>query len=189
MMKINWYWMVCLMMLAPVTQAGGLYDEEAYVSLVSDHIAKHIGDSITVLIYETTAASATANTDTSRNTAVSGNVVDTGGPDSRKLGLGSDFSGSGGVNRKGKLLASITARVVDIDDSGELLVEGKQFIEMNEDKQTITLSGRLRQSDIGANNTVISTRLSDARISYLSEGTLADQQKPGWITRLFNWIF
>ena len=188
-MKINMYRIVFLMLLSSLVQAADLYDEESYVSLVSDRIARNIGDSITVLIYETTAASASANTDTSRNTNIGGSVVDSGGPESRRLGLNSDFNGSGGVNRKGNLLASITARVVDIDESGELLVEGKQFIEMNEDKQTITLSGRLRQSDIGANNTVISTRLSDAKISYLAEGTLADQQKPGWITRLFNWIF
>ncbi len=183
------YQITFMLMISTTAHAASLYDEEQYVSLVSDHIARQIGDSLTVVIYESTAASASANTDTSRSTDVGASVVDNNGPESRGLALDSDFNGSGGVNRKGKMLASITARVVGIDENGELLIEGKQYIEMNEDKQTISLSGRLRRSDIGPNNTVISTRLSDANISYLSEGTLADQQKPGWISRFFNWIF
>lgn len=188
-MKNNVIQIIIMSIILNVAHAGSLYDEEVYSSLVSDHIARNIGDSLTVLIYESTTASATANTDTSRSTDVSASVLGNSGTEGRRLGLESDFNGSGGVNRKGNLLASITARVIDIEDNGEMLIEGKQLIEMNEDKQTINLTGRLRQTDIGPNNTVISTRLSDAKISYMSEGVLADQQKPGWISRFFNWIF
>jgi flagellar L-ring protein precursor FlgH len=148
-----------------------------------------VGDSITVLIYESTTASASANADTSKETAVAVGVVDTTAPENRSLGIESTFNGGGDLSRSGNLLARITATIIEITDNGELVVSGEQYIELNEDKQTITLSGRLRKEDIGPNNTVISTRLSDAKIKYMAEGALADRQKPGWITRFFNWIY
>ena len=180
--------LVFLQMTSQAT-ATSLYSDEDYSSLVSDRIARKVGDSITVLIYESTTASASANADTSKETGVAVGVVDTTAPENRSLGIESTFNGGGDLNRSGNLLARITATIVEITDNGELVVAGEQYIELNEDKQTITLSGRLRKEDIGPNNTVISTRLSDAKIKYLAEGTLADRQKPGWITRFFNWIY
>lgn len=177
------------MSVTGLVQATSLYNEDEYSSLVSDRIAKQVGDSVTVLIYETTTASASANADTSKETAVAAGVVDTQGPENRSLGIESTFNGGGDLSRSGKLLARITATIVEVTENGELRIEGQQYIELNEDKQTIALSGRLRKEDIGPNNTVISTRLSDAKIKYLAEGTLADRQKPGWITRFFNWIY
>lgn len=179
-----------LLVLTPLlANATSLYDRDQYVSLVSDRVAKRIGDNVTVLIYETTSASASANSDTQKEMAASVGVVDTTEPEQRALGIESSFNGGGDVNRSGNLLARITATVIDITDNGELVVKGSQHIEMNEDEQTISLEGRLRPEDIGPNNTVLSTRLSDAEIRYLAEGALADRQKPGWLTRFFNWIF
>jgi flagellar L-ring protein FlgH len=169
--------------------ATSLYTENKYVSMIGDRVAKNVGDNLTVLIYEKTSASADADTKTSEVTDVSLSGADNEGAERRAIGLGTAYKGSGGVSRAGNLLASITATVVEVNDNGELLIEGNQFIELNEDKQTITLKGRLRIEDIGKNNTVISSRLSDAKITYLAEGTLADRQKPGWLSRFFNWIF
>jgi flagellar L-ring protein FlgH len=170
--------------------ATSMYSESNYVSLVSDKVARNIGDGVTVLIYESASASASNNTETNRKTDVKVGVVDANqNPDNRSIGIDSNFNGGGDLNRTGNLLAKITARIKEIDDNGEMLIEGQQFIELNDDKQTITLSGRIRKEDIGPNNTVVSTRLSDAKIKYLTEGTLADRQKPGWITRFFDWIF
>jgi flagellar L-ring protein precursor FlgH len=178
-----------MVLLAGQSAATSLYEESEYTSLVSDRIARKVGDNVTILIYESTAASASANADTQKETGVAVGVVDTTEPENRSLGIESTFAGGGDLTRSGNMLARITATVVSIGENGELRIEGQQHIEMNEDIQTIELSGTLRQEDIGPNNTVISTRLSDAKIKYLAEGTLADRQKPGWITRFFNWIY
>lgn len=184
-------YLTIFIMLIFISQAGAtsLYSEDEYASLVSDRIARKIGDNVTVLIYESTTASASASADTNKETSVAAGVVGANGPENRSLGIESTFNGGGDLNRSGNLLARITATVTDITENGELVIEGSQFIELNDDKQTISLKGRLRKEDIGPNNTVISTRLSDAKIKYLAEGTLADRQKPGWITRFFNWIY
>ena len=73
--------------------------------------------------------------------------------------------------------------------NGELLVSGEQFIELNNDSQEIKVSGRVRPLDILANNTVLSTRLADAKISFTGEGLLVNRAKPGVITQIINWLF
>ncbi len=62
------------------------------------------------------------------------------------------------------------------------------MILVNEEKQEIALSGRVRPYDILANNTVLSSRLADATISYVGEGLLAEQQRPGILSRLLRWL-
>jgi flagellar L-ring protein precursor FlgH len=46
----------------------------------------------------------------------------------------------------------------------------------------------VRPRDIGENNTVLSTRIADARISFDGEGFIADKSKPNWLTRLLSLI-
>ena len=181
---------LCLLLLAcSVSNATSLYNKSTYESIVSDHVATNVGDSITVLIYEEASAGADAQLDAHKATDLSVGVTDTTAPERRGISIGSGYDGGAGVSRAGNLLASITARVIAIDSNGELKIQGNQKIELNEDVQTISLEGYVRREDIAADNTIASTRLSNANISYLAEGTLADRQKPGWLTQIFHWIF
>ena len=40
--------------------------------------------------------------------------------------------------------------------------------------------------DVGTNNTILSTQIGDARITYSGEGVLAESNKMGWLARFFN---
>ncbi|HLF22353.1 MAG TPA: flagellar basal body L-ring protein FlgH, partial [Burkholderiales bacterium] len=75
-----------------------------------------------------------------------------------------------------------------VEVNGDLRVKGKQDISVNDEVQTLLVEGRVRQQDIGANNTVLSTRLSDAKISYTGDGLLAEKQRPGILTRFLSWL-
>jgi flagellar L-ring protein precursor FlgH len=67
-------------------------------------------------------------------------------------------------------------------------VTGEQLVEINDETQRIRLEGRVRPQDITENNSVLSSRLSDAKISYVGDGVLAERQKPGWLARLLIWL-
>ncbi len=178
-----------LVLLPAQLSATSLFNEEDYTPIASDRIAHKVGDSITVLIYEKAQAGADAHLGTDKSTDFTVGVTDRTAPERLGVSLASGYDGGGGVTRGGNLLASITARVIEIDANGELKIEGNQEIELNEDKQVIKLVGFVRKEDIEADNTVVSSRLSNASISYVAEGTLADRQSPGWLTRFFHWIF
>ncbi len=75
-----------------------------------------------------------------------------------------------------------------MEANGDLIVKGQQYIVLNGDRQKLSLDGRVRPEDVGADNTVLSSRLSNSHISYVGTGVLADKQRAGVLTRLLSWL-
>ena len=183
--------------LAPLAAwSDSLLERESYRPLVADQRAYRAGDNLTVLITESATASTTAATTTNKEGAVAGtaayNREKDGVPYGRSLSgsveLTEDFKGGGRIERTGKLLARLTVVVQAVEPNGLLLVRGEQDIFVNEEKQHIALTGRVRPQDIGSDNTVLSTRLSQATIEMTGQGLLAEKQRPGILTRFLSWL-
>lgn len=173
--------------------AENLYQQGQFQSLVGDYRATRPGETLTILIYEDAKASASAgtSTDKSADTGLGGKAsIATGvlGVGSAGWEMSEGFQGSGRIQRTGNLVAQMSVTVQSVDANGELLVKGEQLIEVNGEKQQIRIEGRVRPRDIGSNNTVISSRLADAKISYIGDGILANGQRPGFLTRILSWL-
>jgi flagellar L-ring protein FlgH len=169
-------------------QADSMFKEQNFRAFVADHRAFRKGDSLTVLITEIATATSTAKTTTSKDGSVSAFVRGQNNNYDLGTGIGNDFDGGGQTERSGKLVARITVSVQEIDPSGDLQVKGEQQIEVNNERQWISLSGRVRPQDIGTDNTVLSTRISNANIEFVGKGPLAEQQQPGILTRILSWL-
>jgi flagellar L-ring protein precursor FlgH len=180
----------------PAARAEGLLERESYRPLVSDQRALRPGDNLTVLITESAVASTTAKTTTNKEGALSAaaavNATRNGNAYGRALSgsldVTEEFKGGGTIERTGKLLARITVTVDAVEPNGMLAVHGEQDIVVNEERQRIAVAGRVRPQDIGTDNTVLSTRLSQARIEMSGQGLLAEKQKPGILTRFLSWL-
>jgi len=172
--------------------AADLYQEATYRSIVADVKAHRLGDSLTVLVMETSSAASTADTNAKRATDVSIHALSDVGRFTRKGEMGAnvnnDFSGVARTQRAGKLLAQITVTVVGVEPNGDLRIAGEQLLEVNDEKQMISLEGKVRPEDVSENNSVVSNRIADAKIHYVGDGVLADGQKPGLITRVLTWL-
>lgn len=169
--------------------ANSLYSDDNYVSLHGDKKKLSEGDIVTVLIYEQASASTSAGTDTDRETEISASASGTNTSRRAGLDVGSDFSGGGSISREGKLIASVSVRVQSILDSGDMFIQGQQLIEFNDETQHINIEGTIRPNDITPDNTVLSTRIADARITYKGDGLLGKQQQPGVFSKLMGWLF
>jgi flagellar L-ring protein precursor FlgH len=99
------------------------------------------------------------------------------------------FKGGGTTTRSGSLTAMMTARVVEVLPSGDLVLEGVREVDINGDRQIVVLSGVARQADINRNNVVPSTRIGQLQIRYFGQGLIKDNLKPGWLIRLLNKVF
>lgn len=176
--------------LSPYASAQSLYDPASFRAYTDDHRAHRLGDSLTVLVYENSSASNNADTQLAKEGSAGVGLS----ADDPKLGgrfdldLAEHHKGGGKITRSGKLAAQITVTVHGLEPNGDLRVEGRQLIFVNDEKQEIVLRGRVRPRDISETNTVVSGRLADASISYLGEGVLASKQKPGILTRLLSWL-
>jgi flagellar L-ring protein FlgH len=181
--------MMGMALLSSPSRCANLFDEERYQPLIADHRASRPGDTVTVLIYENSSASNCADTSTNTSFGVNGKVSTLyAGSNMGQVGAGDTYGGRGKIERSGRLLAQISTTVVDVMANGDLMVSGDQNIDINGEKTKINLKGRVRPVDIAQNNTVLSTRLADAKIDYTGEGYLTDRSKPGLIPRLLGWL-
>ena len=175
------------------------------MGLADDYKARRKGDIVTIVIVESASASKAAKTDTSRSSAVNAGIPNFMGleqagiiknnfADLSKLinaSVDSKFAGSGSTSRQETLNATVSAKVIDVLSNGNLLIEGRREVRVNNEDQLIVINGTVRPTDIGADNTVNSTFVADAKISYSGKGIISDRQSPGWLMNVVDklWPF
>ncbi len=189
-----------------VYQATSLWADGAGLTRVySDRRAREVGDLVTVLVVESSEASREASTGMSRDSSMSAGVsAFLGAPTSFGLnklygsaGLdpkieastGNSFTGSGNTKRKDVLRTRLAARVVNVLEDGNLVLEGRRQVEVNEETQHLFVRGIARPADITPDNTVSSVALADAQILYGGTGVLSSQQSPGWLYRIVDAVW
>ena len=78
----------------------------------------------------------------------------------------------------------MAVQVIDKLPNGNLVIEGIRQVGFGKERQFASLRGIIRPYDITITNTIPSTAVADARIEYVSEGSLTQSQKKGWLLRL-----
>lgn len=163
-------------------------------SWTSDRREFTVGDLLTVLVDESTLAS--AHTDNNASSSRSNNAsVGLGGSSGGKdLGGGSLNFGTennaksaqqGGATRENSFTSELSVRVTAVDAQGRLEVHGRKLVTIDRNVQEITLSGWVRPEDVTAYNTISSARVADAELVYGAKGNL-DKPHKGIISRIFG---
>lgn len=98
------------------------------------------------------------------------------------------WEGSGKVDRKDSLITRITAEVLDVKPNGNLVLEARKSIKLDEEEQEITLTGVCRSRDVTAQNTVLSTQLADVQIGIEHSGAARDAARRGWLKRAVDFV-
>lgn len=169
--------------------AESLYNESLYKSLVMDHRGFKVGDILTVLIYEEASATSSAASGSDVGMAVAVNASSVNSDGAASLGASNEFDGGGTLARSGKLKASVSVSIKEVLNNGDYLINGDQQLIFNNETQFISVSGRVRSVDIRVDNSILSTKLAESKIEFTGEGLLSSAEKPGVITRFFNWLF
>lgn len=160
--------------------------------LYSDSRASQIGDLVTVQIVENSKGSRRVSSLADKESDLNADVktVNAGRNASNTLGLKvtNDNKAESGLERRGSLVAAVTARVTEVLPNGVLRIEAEQEIILEGAPQTIKLKGLLRPADIGPGNTVASTRLASARIEYRSRKEPGIHHR-GLLSTIFGWVF
>lgn len=169
---------------------GSLFSPAGYVGLASDRRARHVGDLVTVRLVERTRAAKRASAKSSRDSDSDIRLPEALPFDRVPAGLlqggsSQSFSGSGSAEQDNQLAGEITVTVMQVLPGGVLLVAGEKRLTLNRGEEQVQLTGRIRVDDLGADNSVVSTRVADARIRYVGTGQVADQSRQGWLARFF----
>jgi flagellar L-ring protein precursor FlgH len=181
-------------MPVPQRTEGSLYQDTYGMNLFNDRKAHFVGDVITVTLSERTVSRKSSGVNTSKNSGVEFNAgpllgvnpTFKGNELTTNLEQDRTFNGNADADQSNSLQGNITVTVAEILPNGNLVVRGEKWITLNRGDEFIRISGIVRAEDIAPDNTILSTRLANAKISYSGTGELAATQKMGWLSRFFN---
>lgn len=176
-------------LVPPVHNTGSLYQAGYDMVLFEDQRASRVGDIIQVLLVEQTDAAKTNKTEIDKDSKSSLSAPTLFGELLDDLGIGidssSEFEGEGKSNQSNHLSGSIAVTVAQVLPNSNLVVQGEKWIQINQGGEFIRIKGIVRPSDVSSNNTVLSTHVANAKISYGGKGALNESNVTGWVVRFF----
>ncbi|MBX6422755.1 flagellar basal body L-ring protein FlgH [Thermosulfurimonas sp. F29] len=176
---------------------GGVY-------IFEDHRARRVGDLVTIKIVENYQSSQQVANKGSRSTGLKAGIARLLGFEKYVEQHNPRFSSSqmfdssyqynlnaqSQQSRKTDIKATITARVVKVLPNGNLVVQAKRVVKQDADLEYIVLTGIVRPQDIDADNSVLSTQLSDVTLEYSGRGPNKEIVRgPGWVAQILHWIW
>lgn len=167
--------------------------------MTADRQASRAGDILTVIVAESANASSAQTKSSNRESsledaisqfifskAASGLLTHNGELPASSAKGKSSYTGGGSVNNSQSLTARAAVLVTDVLPNGNLVIEGARMVTFSGETQHVVLHGLVRPTDIGADNTVLSTNIAEARVEFVSDGTLTEAQKRGWLSKLYE---
>jgi flagellar L-ring protein precursor FlgH len=179
----------------PATQApsnGAIYQVAAYRPLFEDRRARHVGDVLTIVINEKTAAGKEAASSGSKTSAVDSSISAVANvPLKTFQGIGvnaaasNEYEDASDLSSSNTFTGNVTVTVIEVLPNGNLVVSGEKQIGLDKGTEYIRLSGVVQPDTIQAGNTVSSAKVADARIEYRTSAKFDKAEMMNWLGRFF----
>jgi len=174
---------------------GSLYQTASFRPAFEDRRARHVGDTVTILIVENLAASQKSTSTANRSSSIEGSITALPGfnfpgstaENKSRIGASSeaDFSGKGGTEAANTFSGSITTTVAEVLPNGHLLVTGEKQIGVNHNVDVLRFTGTVDPLAILPGSRVNSSQVANVRVESKGRGPQHEAQTVGWLTRFF----
>ena len=175
---------------APAASAGGIWTPGSRLAdAARDLRASQIDDLITILVVENASAVVSGTTKTGRSSSTANSIsalagiTKATGPWANLAGVtgNTQLNGQGSTSRGVVITTTLTARVSSVLPNGAMLVEATKDVDVNSERQTITVRGIVRPADVGSDNTVRSDHLGQLELRVNGKGVVGDAIKRPFI--------
>ncbi len=166
-----------------------------------DQRASHVGDILTVVVTIDDQAQISNETQRSRSNSDTASLTNFFGFETKlnkvlpnavdpsslvDAASATSNDGKGSIGRQEQIDLRVAATIIQVLPNGNLVVEGKQQVNVNYDMRELTINGIIRPQDIAADNTITYDQIAEARINYGGKGTINDVQQPRYGDQLFD---
>ncbi len=151
--------------------------------------ASQVDDVLTIVVAEQASAITSGNVKTQRTSSTKNSIAALAGltkatgPLANLADMSGDtqLNGQGTTGRSTTLSTVLTARVTHVLPNGGLVVEASKDIQINAERQLITVRGVVRPADIDPTNSVQSNRLAQLEVRVNGKGVVGDAIKRPFI--------
>lgn len=195
--KTTWVMLGLVLLSSACLQAGSIWAkrDRNMTALYADDVARSIGDILTIRIAEDSKVDNKAKRDlqkeNSRSSDFNGELnIDHILPSIPGFTMSADASNQmkskADFKDERSFVDRVTVVVIDVLPNGNLVVTGTRDRDIAGDVQTIEVSGIVRPSDIGFDNTIKSEQVANFRIVTKNKGVSAPYTTPGWLGQIFD---
>ena len=181
--------------LYPANSGGSQVSMVSHRPLFEDRRARNVGDTLTVILNETTSAAKNTSMTAERKGTTTSSFVPGAASTPKGWFKGisdiGNFTGSGELKSEGAggsaanntFAGTITVTVIEILSNGNLVVAGEKQVAISNEEEIIRFGGIVNPNNLVFNR-ISSQEVADARIEYRGRGATDDTQGTGWFTRL-----
>ena len=83
---------------------------------------------------------------------------------------------------------TIQARVIAVLPNGVLQIAARRLSKAGDEDTAMILTGLVRPEDLSTTNTISSSQVADLQIIQKGKGTLSEDQRKGWLTKLYEFL-
>lgn len=177
------------------TNPGSLY-KPGTDNVLLDRVARKPGDILMIVIDEQSLSTFAASTEAKKEDKTKVGfkffvnlLDDLFKPILNGFSASSQNKGEGDTSQKAKMQARLSATVKSVEPNGNMVIEGVRSLVTNKETQTFVLRGKIRPQDVTPENTIKSEQIAEAEIRMEGKGMIADRQRKGLLTQLFDWLF
>jgi flagellar L-ring protein precursor FlgH len=168
---------------AEVAAPGSLWSPSSRLTdLTRDVRASQLDDIVTILVSERASAVSKGTTKSGRQSSVKagvdafGGITKALGPLANLAGADSQsqLNGEAETTRESLVTTTLATRVTNVLPNGNLVLQGTKEVQVNSERQLVTVRGVVRPSDLSPQNTVPSDRLAMLEVHINGKGVVGD---------------
>ncbi len=176
----------------PVANGAIFQAADGYAALYEGWRARRVGDPLTIVLVERTAASKSSASKIDSKGSFGLTPPSTGplsgilNPSDVGMEGRRGFNGTGSADQANSLSGEVSVTVAEVYPNGTMLVRGQKRVTLNRGDEFVQIKGIVRTADVDRDNRVPSTRVADAQIAYTGKGDVARASRQGWLSRFFQ---
>ena len=99
-----------------------------------------------------------------------------------------EFEGEAETTRNNTVSARVAARVIAVKPNGNIVLEGRRHIKINDETTILTVTGIARAKDVTEDNTIESSLITELNVAIDGKGIASNANRRGILSHLLNLI-
>ena len=188
MLNNNYIKKICIISMIFIGFFSHAIDVKNYKPLTSDNRAFRLGETLVILVMESTEAESSAGTGVTKALAIDAGAYDSHNSVGVGVGLSGSGEGEGKTTRRGTASTQVSAVITKVFKNNMVEIQANHQLVINGEKQTINIVGIARIHDISKNNTLMSNRIANAKVEIQGAGDITEAQEQSIFFKVFQWL-